>query len=522
MWGRPIESASPASRTASSRWRSKPSPRSFSTISPARVTRSCWARSQAPAIAAEVDPVAADVEVFRVLVHAGHLDRGHQLDPEPLGRLGRLGDAGDRVVVGEGEGRDPGLGGALDDLGRRAAGRRRRSSGSGARSTFAGSLVFAGAAKHATVREAACFWSGNGKGSQGGDPPWRRLTGKESDAMPRARGCCSPVLGCCWRRRPPPGRAGLAGPAGPLGAGQRRVQRQRRRWTRPATGSSSGSANTNPVPPTTSRSRPTPRAGASRAPTDLSLNSTDPRSRWRLPARPWSPGAASPKANTGSKSPPGIRAAPSRRRKRSPKPPATVAGRDQGRDQRSRGGGRRLEPARPELGDLPDPVLHPRLGPPPGRRLLDPETGDAAGTQTRGCASRGDPDRKNGALRSRNQGMVGKRRLTSSEADVAIDEAGEAAAVWSYFDGPTILVQASTKPAAGSFSAPATVSPGGVKSDEPQIGFDAEGEAFAAWRRRPGHRMVHRSRDQAPGGVVLAARRRSRPPAGSPRSRSSR
>ncbi len=34
---------------------------------------------------AEVDPVAADVEVFGVLVHAGHLDRGDQLDPESLG-----------------------------------------------------------------------------------------------------------------------------------------------------------------------------------------------------------------------------------------------------------------------------------------------------------------------------------------------------------------------------------------------------------------------------------------------------
>ena len=33
----------------------------------------------------EVDPVAADVEVFGVLVHAGHLDRRDQLDPE-LGR----------------------------------------------------------------------------------------------------------------------------------------------------------------------------------------------------------------------------------------------------------------------------------------------------------------------------------------------------------------------------------------------------------------------------------------------------
>ena len=46
-------------------------------------TRSCCARSQAGAIF-QVDPVAADMQVFGVLVHAGHLDRRHQLDPEPL------------------------------------------------------------------------------------------------------------------------------------------------------------------------------------------------------------------------------------------------------------------------------------------------------------------------------------------------------------------------------------------------------------------------------------------------------
>ena len=68
---------------------------------------------------AEVDPVAADVEVFGVLVHAGHLDRRHQLDAEPLGGARRLGDAGDRVVVGQGEGRDARLGRPLDDLRRR-------------------------------------------------------------------------------------------------------------------------------------------------------------------------------------------------------------------------------------------------------------------------------------------------------------------------------------------------------------------------------------------------------------------
>ncbi len=50
MWGRPIESAAPASRIASSRVRSKPSRWRFATISPARSRRSVCARSQAGAI----------------------------------------------------------------------------------------------------------------------------------------------------------------------------------------------------------------------------------------------------------------------------------------------------------------------------------------------------------------------------------------------------------------------------------------------------------------------------------------
>ena len=119
MWGRPIESAAPASRIASSRVRSKPSRRRFSTISPARLPRSCWARSQVGPILLEVDPVAADVEVFGELVDAGHLDRRDELDPEAPAAAARFRDPGDRVVVGQGQRRHPGLGGLLDDLGRR-------------------------------------------------------------------------------------------------------------------------------------------------------------------------------------------------------------------------------------------------------------------------------------------------------------------------------------------------------------------------------------------------------------------
>ncbi len=51
MWGRPTEEASPASAIASSKETSTPSELSLATISSARVTRSCWARSHIGRIA---------------------------------------------------------------------------------------------------------------------------------------------------------------------------------------------------------------------------------------------------------------------------------------------------------------------------------------------------------------------------------------------------------------------------------------------------------------------------------------
>jgi PKD repeat protein len=86
-----------------------------------------------------------------------------------------------------------------------------------------------------------------------------------------------------------------------------------------------------------------------------------------------------------------------------------------------------------------------------------------------------------------------KRRLTAAGVQVAIDEAGEALVVWTYQDGivqpfpqpviPTSTIQASARPAGGSFAPVVTISlPGEVRSDEAQLGFDAAGKAFVAWR----------------------------------------
>ena len=117
MWGRPIASAAPAFSTAASKVTSTPCSLSFAMICFARSTRSCWAFVARRGDPLEVDPVAADVEVLRVPVHAGHLDRRDVLDAALGGRARRL-DAGDAVVVGQGHHRDPGLGRGADHVGR--------------------------------------------------------------------------------------------------------------------------------------------------------------------------------------------------------------------------------------------------------------------------------------------------------------------------------------------------------------------------------------------------------------------
>jgi hypothetical protein len=66
----------------------------------------------------QVDPIAADVEILGVLVHAGHLDGGNALDPELGGCCHRFGNAGDAVVVGEGHDGHSGLSGGANDIGR--------------------------------------------------------------------------------------------------------------------------------------------------------------------------------------------------------------------------------------------------------------------------------------------------------------------------------------------------------------------------------------------------------------------
>ena len=82
---------------------------------PGSVTRSCWARSQAPAIFRGRSSSRRYGGLPRT--RARRTSRSPApARADPLGGGGCLGDSGDRVVVGQGEGRDPCLGRALDDF----------------------------------------------------------------------------------------------------------------------------------------------------------------------------------------------------------------------------------------------------------------------------------------------------------------------------------------------------------------------------------------------------------------------
>ncbi|SEB50843.1 hypothetical protein SAMN04489844_0340 [Nocardioides exalbidus] len=66
--------------------------------------------------------------------------------------------------------------------------------------------------------------------------------------------------------------------------------------------------------------------------------------------------------------------------------------------------------------------------------------------------------------------------------DVGVDAAGNATAVWSRYDGTQLVVQASSRPAGGAWSAPVDIA-GGPSIFEPQVAVEPGGAATVVWRR---------------------------------------
>jgi len=72
---------------------------------------------------------------------------------------------------------------------------------------------------------------------------------------------------------------------------------------------------------------------------------------------------------------------------------------------------------------------------------------------------------------------------TASQPSVAFDASGNAIAVWTRDAGADIRVQAAFRPAAGPWAAPVTLSAAGQDALDPQISFDSAGKALAVWYR---------------------------------------
>ena len=111
--------------------------------------------------------------------------------------------------------------------------------------------------------------------------------------------------------------------------------------------------------------------------------------------------------------------------------------------------------------------------------------------------------------------------LNSSEPSVAIDAAGDVTVVWRYNDGTDQVIEASERPAGGTFATPEVISGAGKDSFEPQVAVSGGGEANAVWEEVEGEESAIEAASRPDGGVFGAAGRtlRRRPERGRPRDR---
>lgn len=94
---------------------------------------------------------------------------------------------------------------------------------------------------------------------------------------------------------------------------------------------------------------------------------------------------------------------------------------------------------------------------------------------------------------------------------VSIDGGGNAFVVWGYFDGTDHLVQAATGSPAGVFSPPLQLSPGGAEASEPEIAADVAGDATAVWTQSDGTNFIIQNSTLPVGGSFSAPEPLSEP-----------
>jgi hypothetical protein len=92
----------------------------------------------------------------------------------------------------------------------------------------------------------------------------------------------------------------------------------------------------------------------------------------------------------------------------------------------------------------------------------------------------------------------------SFEPQVAINAAGEAVAIWRSTDGKHPTVQSASRPPGGTWPTPTNLSTGGHGNSNPQIALDDAGEAVAVWELSDGVIFIVRGASRSPGGTWSA------------------
>lgn len=99
---------------------------------------------------------------------------------------------------------------------------------------------------------------------------------------------------------------------------------------------------------------------------------------------------------------------------------------------------------------------------------------------------------------------AGKKALSPA---VAMNDRGDTVVAWTRGEGSDGVVQASYRPAGGSFGAPVSLSPGGESATAPRVAIDDAGDATVIWdRNNGGHELVEQAtRPAATGNFSKAA-----------------
>ena len=92
----------------------------------------------------------------------------------------------------------------------------------------------------------------------------------------------------------------------------------------------------------------------------------------------------------------------------------------------------------------------------------------------------------------------------ADEPDVGIDSAGNAVAVWGRFDGTNRIVQGAARPAGGGWSSSQNLSATGQSATNARVVVAAAGDAVAAWQRSNGSNPIVQAAARPAGGSFAA------------------